>query len=159
MEIVIRAVVIYAVLWGLLRALGRRELGELSAFELLLVVVLGDLVQQGVTQEDYSVIGALLAVSTLAMLTLITSYLTFRFKRLRPPLEGRAVLVIDHGNVQLDVLRAERITLDELRTSARRQGIASLAAVEWGIIEASGEFSFVTASRETSPVEDTRQEP
>ena len=80
MEIVLRAAVIYVFLWIVTRVIGKKELAELSAFELVLIVTIGDLVQQGVTQEDMSVTGAMLAVGTIALLVVGTSYVGFRWR-------------------------------------------------------------------------------
>ncbi len=74
MEIVIRALVVFLFLWLVTRAAGRATLGELSTFELLLYVTMGDLVQQAVTQQDYSVTAAFLAVGTFALLTVALSW-------------------------------------------------------------------------------------
>jgi hypothetical protein len=88
MDIVIRAAVAFLFIFMLTRIVGRRELGTLEPFDLILLVLLGDLVQQGITQSDYSVTGLILAAGTIALLTVLTSYLSFRFKRLRPLLDG-----------------------------------------------------------------------
>jgi len=146
MEIIIRATVIYFFLWAVARGVGKRELSEMTAFELILLVVMGDLIQQGATQEDMSLTGAALAVGTLAMWSLIFAYLSWRFKRLRPVLEGVPVVVIHHGEPLDKVLAIERLTLDEVCEAARNQGIADLADVEIGVLEPDGKFSFLKAS-------------
>ncbi|HKY75629.1 MAG TPA: DUF421 domain-containing protein, partial [Acidimicrobiia bacterium] len=97
MDIVVRATVIYLFLWMLTRALGKRELSEMTAFELLLLVVVGDLIQQGVTQEDFSVTGAMLAVGTIAAWISIFSYLGWRFRPARNLIEGVPVIVVRDG--------------------------------------------------------------
>ncbi len=81
MEIIIRATVIYFFLWAVARGVGKRELSEMTAFELILLVTMGDLIQQGATQEDMSLTGAGLAVGTLAMWILVFAYLSWRFRR------------------------------------------------------------------------------
>ena len=146
MEIVARTTVIYLFLWVVARGVGKRELAELSAFELILLVTMGDLIQQGVTQEDMSVTGAALAVGTLAFWILVFSYLTFRFRGLRRGLEGAPIIVIRNGRPLDDVLRMERVTLDEVKEEARNQGIADLDAVEFGVLEPAGRFSFLRHS-------------
>src|SRR5919106_3451458 len=100
MEIVIRASILYLLVFVLIRAMGKRELSEMSAFELVLLVMIGDLVQQGVTGEDYSIVGALLAVATLGFWVLTTSVVSYRFARARTLLEGTAVIVIHEGGIQ-----------------------------------------------------------
>jgi uncharacterized membrane protein YcaP (DUF421 family) len=144
MEIVIRASVLYFLIWVLLRAMGKRELSEMSAFELVLLVTIGDLVQQGVTQEDYSITGAFLAIGTLGFWILVWSYVAFRFKGTRGVIEGKPVVVIHEGRVQQEALRIERVTLDELLDAAREQGITDLRRVRFGVLETGGKFSFLT---------------
>ncbi|MGH2765708.1 MAG: DUF421 domain-containing protein [Actinomycetota bacterium] len=144
MEIVIRATIVYFLIWILIRALGKRELAQLGVFELVLLVTIGDLVQQGVTQEDFSVTGALLAIGTLGFWILISSYVSFRFAGTRGLIEGKPVIVVRDGRVQREALRIERVTADELLDAAREQGIADLRDVTFGVLEASGKFSFLT---------------
>lgn len=143
MEIVIRAAVVFAFLWLLIRVMGKKELAEMSAFELVLLVVIGDLVQQGVTQEDMSVTGAALAVGTIALLVLLSSYLGFRSERARGVIGGLPVLVVRDGEVLPDALEVERLTRDEVVSAAREQGIASLGDVVVGVLEPDGRFSFI----------------
>jgi uncharacterized membrane protein YcaP (DUF421 family) len=143
MEIVIRSTVIFFFLWIVTRAVGRRELSQLSAFELLLLVTFGDLVQQGVTQEDMSLTGAVLAVGTMALLTVLLSYLSFRFRRTEPVLEGLPVIIVRDGRPLEDVLRIERLSVAEVDEAAREQGIGDLKEVTIGIIERDGKFSFI----------------
>ena len=144
MDVVVRAAVIYTALYLFTRALGRRELAEMSAFELLVLVTLGDLVQQGVTQEDYSMTGAVLAITTFGFLSLAMSYVAFRWSRARSVLEGAPVLVVRDGRMLDEPMRLERITDDEVLEAARGQGIRDLAEVEYGVLEADGKFSFVS---------------
>jgi len=150
MEIILRATVIYFFLWAVARGVGKRELSEMTAFELILLVTMGDLIQQGATQEDMSLIGAALSVGTLAMWILLFAYLSWKFRRLRPVLEGVPVVVIHHGKPLDKVLEIERLTLEEVCEAARNQGIADLADVEIGVLEPDGKFSFLKADGETS---------
>ena len=148
MELPLRATVIFFFLWGLTRALGKRELSEMSAFELLLLMTVGDLVQQGVTQEDYSVTGAILAVGTLAFWVMVFSYTSFRFPRTRRALEGEPVHVVHAGKLLDEELRTERITRAEVLEAAREQGIKDLGEVQFAILEPDGKFSFLKADGE-----------
>ncbi len=143
MEIVVRATAIYFFLWALTRGLGKRELAEMTAFELLLLMVVGDLIQQGVTQEDTSVTGAMLAVGTIGAWIVTFSYLSYRFRRARNVIEGVPVVVVRDGRPVEPALRLERVTLDEILESARNQGIANLRDIDLGILEPSGQFSFL----------------
>jgi len=141
MEIVVRAVVVFAFLWLITRAVGRTTLGELSAFELLLYVTMGDLVQQGVTQQDYSLTGAVIAVGTFALLTVGLSWLQWRFPRVRPMVTGRPVLVFRDGEPVEAAMKSQRLALADLLVSAREQGIRSTADIEYAVLEADGQLS------------------
>ena len=143
MDVVWRAAVVYVFLFLFTRALGKRELVEMSAFEMIVLVTIGDLVQQGVTQEDYSVTGAVLAVSTFGFLSLAGSYAAFKWRRTRPLLEGRPVIVVHEGKWIDRALRVERLTRDEVLEAARNEGIADLEEVRLGVLEPDGKFSFV----------------
>ena len=148
MDVVWRAAAIYVFLLLFTRALGKRELAEMSAFELIVLVTIGDLVQQGVTQEDFSMTGAVLAVSTFGFLALLGSYTSFRVPRLRRVLEGEPVVVLHNGRWLHDVLRTERLTRDEVIEAARNQGIADVGDVRLGVLEPDGKFSFLKNDEE-----------
>jgi uncharacterized membrane protein YcaP (DUF421 family) len=144
-DIVLRAAAVFILLFVITRTIGRRELGQMEPFDLILLVVVGDLIQQGVTQSDYSITGAALAVGTLAVLTVALSYLSYRYRRLRPVLDGQPVVLISEGEPVGANLRRERITLDELRAEARLQQIESLGDVRLAVLETSGKISFIPA--------------
>jgi uncharacterized membrane protein YcaP (DUF421 family) len=143
MQIVVRAVVLYLFVWFLTRAMGKKELSQLSTFEIILAVAIGDLIQQGVTQEDQSVTGAMLAVGTFGVLVLIFSYTSFKSPKARPVLEGIPVVVLRDGKPVERAMTYERITLDEVKEAARAQGIADLGEVQLCVLEPSGTFSFI----------------
>ena len=146
MDIVLRGVFIFFVLYLLMRVIGRRELSSLEPFDLILLVVLGDAVQQGLTQDDYSLTGALLAIGTIAMLQLGVSYANFRFPRLRPLLDGEPIVVVRDGKPIERNLRRERVTLDDLTSAMRQQNIAHIDEVQWAVMETSGAISFLKKS-------------
>jgi len=142
-DIVVRAVLAFAFVFFLTRVVGRRELSSLQPFDVIMLVMLGDLVQQGVTQNDFSVTGLVLAGGTIGIMTAVVSYFSFRFPRLRPILDGEPVVVIDDGKVIERNVRRERLTVGELAAAARGQGIPSLDQVRWGVLETSGSISFI----------------
>jgi uncharacterized membrane protein YcaP (DUF421 family) len=143
MDIVLRAIVLFCFLFLLMRIIGRRELSSLQPFDLILIIVLGDAVQQGLTQDDYSLTGALLAIGTIAVLQVFVSWIGFRFPRTRPVLEGTPIVVVDDGEVIERNLSRERLSVDEIREAARVQGIAHLSEVRWAVLETSGQISFI----------------
>jgi len=143
MDLVVRAVVAFLFVYLLTRVIGRRELSSMQPFDLILLVMIGDLVQQGVTQNDFSVTGALLVGSTIGLMTVAVSYTSFRFPRLRPVLDGEPVIVLEDGKPIDRNLRRNRITLEELAAAAREQGVGSLDAVQWAVLETNGRISFL----------------
>src|SRR5438876_870920 len=146
MDIVLRAIVLYVFVIFVMRVIGRRELSSMTPFDLILLIILGDAVQQGLTQDDYSLTGALLAIGTIAALQVGVSFLNFRFPRLRPMLNGEPIVVVQDGRPIPRNLKRERLTYEDLAESARMQGIGSLDEVAWGVLETSGAISFIKKS-------------
>jgi uncharacterized membrane protein YcaP (DUF421 family) len=158
MQTVLRAAVMFAFIWLVMRAIGRKELSGMSAFELVLLIVMGDLIQQGVTQQDNSMTAAMLAVATMSLLVVGTSYVSFRWRRLAPIAEGISVIIVRNGRLQRQTLRIERLTQEEVEDAARQQGIGDLRDVAVGILESDGTFSFVKA-RESDRQQQSQEEP
>src|ERR671934_2711786 len=129
MDIALRGIVLFAFMSFVMRIVGRRELSSLGAIDLILLIVLGDAIQQGLTQDDYSVTGAMIAVSTFAALQVAVSYLSFRFRGLRPILDGEPIVIVQDGRVIEANLKRDRLTVEELAEEARQQQIASLEDV------------------------------
>jgi uncharacterized membrane protein YcaP (DUF421 family) len=147
MDIVLRAACAYLFILFLMRITGRRELSSMEPSDLILLVVMGDLIQNGVTQSDYSVTGVLLAVSAFGLLAVGTSYLTFRFRRVEQVVEGEPLILVQDGEVIEKNLRAERLTLQELAEQARGQQIERLEDVKWAVLETSGTITFIPKSQ------------
>jgi uncharacterized membrane protein YcaP (DUF421 family) len=143
MDIVFRGIFVFFFLYVLMRMMGRRELSSLEPFDLILLIVLGDAVQQGLTQDDYSLTGAFLAIGTIAILQLAVSYANFRFPKLRPVLDGEPIVVVQDGKPIEKNLRRERVTIDDLAAAARQQNIAKIEDVQWAVMETSGAISFI----------------
>jgi len=143
MDLVLRATVIFFFLLVLVRAIGRRELSTLEPFDLILLIVLGDALQQGLTQDDYSVTGALLVVGTFAVLQVFVSWVSYHFPRTRRILQGEPIVVIDDGELIERNLKRERLTEEEVAEAARKNQIATLRDVRWAVLETSGEITFI----------------
>jgi uncharacterized membrane protein YcaP (DUF421 family) len=146
MDLVIRAVVIFFFIFLVTRVAGRRELSTLQPFDLILLVVLGDLVQQGITQSDESVTGTLVVISTIALLSVAVGWVSFRFPRARVVTEGEPVVLVQDGRPLERNMRRERISLDDIEEEARAAQIASLADLEWAILEDNGHISCIPRS-------------
>jgi uncharacterized membrane protein YcaP (DUF421 family) len=147
MEIVFRAAFVFAFLWFIVRITGRVTLGELSTFELMLYITMGDLVQQSVTQQDYSVGSAVLAVGTFCLLTILLSFLNSRVRRLRPVTHGTAVVIVERGLLVEANLRAEMVAVNDLLAAARNQGIERIDDIRLAVLETNGRISFFTADQ------------
>jgi uncharacterized membrane protein YcaP (DUF421 family) len=143
MDIVLRAVVAYVFIILLMRIVGRRELSSMEPSDVILLVILGDLVQNGVTQSDDSVTGIVLAAGTIGLLATGTAFLTFKFRRLKNVVEGEPVILVEDGKPVDKNMRGERLTLDDLMEQARGQQIESLDVIKWAVLERSGSISFI----------------
>jgi uncharacterized membrane protein YcaP (DUF421 family) len=144
MDIAVRAAFAFAFIYLVTRVVGRRELSSLEPFDLVLLVVVGDLAQQGITQSDYSLVGLVIAITTMAVLTVLVSWTSYRFPRLRPLLDGEPIVIVRDGQAIERNLRRERLTIGEVEAAARQQQIASLRDVKWAVLETGGQISFLT---------------
>jgi uncharacterized membrane protein YcaP (DUF421 family) len=144
MDIVLRAVVAYVFILFLMRVVGRRELSSMEPSDVILLVVIGDLVQNGVTQTDYSVTGVVLAAGTIGTLATFTAWVTFRWSRIRNVVEGEPVILVEDGKLIERNMKHERMTADEVMEQARlQQGVESLDDIRWAVLETSGSISIV----------------
>lgn len=152
MDIALRSFVAFLFVFVITRVVGRRELSTLEPFDVIMLVVIGDLVQQGVTQSDNSVTGILIVLSVVTLMTALFAYLNFRFPKIRPWMEGRPVVLIDNGAVIERNLRRERLTISEVEAEARLQQIASLGQVRWAVLERNGQISFIEGDEHTPSI-------
>lgn len=143
MEIIVRATITFVFLLLLTRGMKRRALADMAPFELLLLVMIGDIVQQGITQEDYSLTGAVLAASTIAFWVTVLTYLSWRSRRLGRLIDGTPTVIVLDGKPIEATLRLERLPIDELLEAARQAGISTLSQVRLGVLEPSGKISFI----------------
>jgi len=143
MDIVLRATAMFFILFLLIRLLGKRELGQMTPFELVVLVVLGDLIQQGVTHNDFSLTGATLAICTFAFWALILSWTTYLFPRAKDLLDGAPRVVVRDGEIVRENLRRDRLTRDEILSEMRLAGIGRMSDVAWAILEPQGKMSFI----------------
>jgi uncharacterized membrane protein YcaP (DUF421 family) len=142
-DLVIRATAVFFFIFLVTRVVGRRQLSDLEPFDFILLVVLGDLVQQGITQSDESVTGTLIVISTIAILSVAVSWSSFRFPRVRLIAEGEPIVLVQDGRPIEHNLRRERITLADIQEEARHAQIASIAELEWAILENDGQISCI----------------
>jgi uncharacterized membrane protein YcaP (DUF421 family) len=143
MDLAIRAVFLFCFIYLLTRIIGRRELSSLEPFDLILLIVIGDAIQQGLTQDDYSVTGAVIVVGTFAILQVLVSFASYRFPFMRPVLEGEPVVIVQDGKPIDRNMRRERITVAEVMVEARQQQIASIDEIAWAVLETNGKVSII----------------
>jgi uncharacterized membrane protein YcaP (DUF421 family) len=143
MDLVIRATVVFFFIFLVTRVVGRRQLSDLEPFDFILLVVLGDLVQQGITQSDESVTGTLTVISTIALLSVAVSWISFRSSRARLIAEGEPIVLVQDGRPLERNMRRERITLADIQEEARQAQIASIGGIQWAILENDGKISCI----------------
>ena len=143
MDIVLRAAFAYVFILFLMRVVGRRELSSMEPSDLILLVVMGDLIQNGVTQSDYSVTGVVLATSTFGLLAVLTSYTVFRSSRAKKIIEGEPLILVENGEAIERNLKGERLTLDDVMEEARAQQLDSLDQIKWAVLESNGSISII----------------
>ena len=148
MDLIFRAAFIFIFIWLVLRGMGNRELSQLNAFELVLLITMGDLVQQAITLEDHSIAGAMAIISTLGLLTVFTSWVSLRSRRFARFFEGAAVPVWRDGAPVERAMRQERIRHEELVAEARKQGIARMEDVHLATVEEDGTISFLRMEKD-----------
>ena len=146
MDLVLRVVIVLGFVYVVTRAVGKRELSSLEPFDVILLVVIGDLVQQGITQNDFSVTGLMLAGGTISLMAMAISYGTFKFPRLRPLLDGEPVILVEDGKLLPKNLGRERITEGELLAQARLEGLDGIDGVRFAVLETNGQISFIRKS-------------
>jgi len=159
MEVVLRATAMFAVVYLLVRLLGKRELGQMTPFEFIVMVVIGDLIQQGVTQNDFSLTGATLAISTFAFWGLVMSWLSYLSPRAAKVLEGEPRVIIRHGELLQHSTKRDRLTRSEIESEMRLAGIASMDDVAWAVLEPNGKISFIKRPDGAAPSRQTDDRP
>ena len=150
MDIALRATVIFIALYVLVRLMGKRELAQMTPFELIVLVVIGDLIQQGVTQNDFSLTGAIIAISTIAFLAMAMRWASYLWQTAERLLEGEPRVIVRNGVILKDNLRRNRLTRSEIESEARLAGIGHLEDIAWAILEPRGKISFIQRATDAS---------
>ncbi len=158
MDIVLRATAMFFIVFLLLRLLGKRELGQMAPFEVVTLVVMGDLIQQGITHNDYSLTGATLAICTFAFWGVALGWVSYLFPRLRKGLEGEPRVIVRDGVLLADNLRRDRMTRDEVESEMRLAGIGRMQDVAWAILETNGKMSFIKREEDSRPARQSQED-
>lgn len=140
-ELVLRGVVVYAFLIVLLRLTGKRQVGQLAPFDLVLLLVLSNAVQNSMNGGDNSLVGGLLSATTLIVVNWLVGLATFRSRRLEAMIEGRPQMLVHNGVLFEDVLARAQLTRHELNAALRQGGCACVEEVHTAILENNGSIS------------------
>lgn len=142
-EFVLRGFVIYIFLLAILRMSGKRQTGQLSPFDLVLLLVLSNAVQNSMNGGDNSLIGGMISAGTLVLLNHFVGNLTFKSKTLERVIEGQPKILIHNGKIDHQVLSSEMLTQHELDSALRQAGVLSADEVHIAIIENNGAISVI----------------
>jgi uncharacterized membrane protein YcaP (DUF421 family) len=148
-EIPIRTAVIYGALLVMLRLAGKREIGQLTVFDLVLLLLISNAVQNAMVGSDNSILGGLSAAAVLIVLNMAVARLRLRSVRLRRLVEGSPTVLVLHGAVQDANMRREGMDEDVLEAAMREHGFGSLNDVDMAVLETDGSISFVPVGQET----------
>jgi uncharacterized membrane protein YcaP (DUF421 family) len=143
METVIRVAIVFVFVWACFRVVGKRELTQLSPFELVTLLFIPQLFSRAITRQDYSMTNAVIAASTLFLLVFLTSVARYRSIRVAAIVQGVPTVLVHRGAVVQEHLDRERIALDDILASMRKVGMQRFEQVEWAILESDGKISIV----------------
>lgn len=142
-EFVLRAVIVYAVLLGMIRLSGKRTMGQFTAFDMLLIVLLGNAVQNALLGSDTSMSGGLLLAATLIVLNWLVGFATSRSRRVERLLEGAPVVLARNGHVYRDVLRRELVSRDDFAKAMRESGCSDVDRIHLALLETNGHITIL----------------
>jgi uncharacterized membrane protein YcaP (DUF421 family) len=150
--IVIRTVVVYLVVLLGLRLSGKREIGQMTVFDLVVLLLIANAVQNAMVGPDTSLIGGILAAAVLLLMNAAVARLSLRWVRLRRWVEGTPTLLVLHGEVIPEHMRREGIDEETLQTALREHGVAEISSVEMAVLEIDGSISVVPMGEPTRRV-------
>ena len=140
---VVRAMVVYAFLLVILRLTGKRQVGQLAPFDLVLLLVLSNAVQNSMNGGDNSLTGGLISATTLVGLNWLVGWLTFRSKRLETLIEGKPIILVHDGKIHYDALKRVQMTIHELKAALRAEGCAGEEEVRFAVLENNGHVTVI----------------
>lgn len=144
MDVVIRAAAVYLVLLVVLRVAGKRTMAQVTTFDFILLLIIGDAVADALLGEDSSVTAAALVVTTLVIMERLSDYISWRLPRFKRALESVPVVLVQDGRPVQEVMDRERMSSDDVLSAARAtQGLESMDQIKWAVLETSGEISIV----------------
>jgi uncharacterized membrane protein YcaP (DUF421 family) len=142
-EKILRSIVVYGFLLVAFRLAGKRQLGQLTAFDLVVLLIISNVLQNAAIGSDNSLGGGLLGATVIIGLNFIVAWLTFRHRRLERLIESSPTVIVKHGHVIRANLRREHMSLAELRAALRKEGVATMSEVRYAILEEDGHVSVI----------------
>jgi uncharacterized membrane protein YcaP (DUF421 family) len=152
LALILRAVVVYLFLLVALRAAGRRELAQMTSFDLVLLLVISNAVQNSINAGDNSLTGGLVSALALVGLNWVVGYATWRWRRVERLVQGRPLRIVTEGKIHMGALQSERLTIAELHSALRKQGITRIADCELVTLEPDGTLSVVRQGATLTPL-------
>ncbi len=157
METVWRVAVVYLFLMVSLRTIGKRDIGQLAPFDLVVLLLIPELVAAALVGEDYSLTNAFIGVSTLLLLVFLTSVITYLNRDIDRIVDGRPTVLVHHGKLVEAAMNLERVGPDQILAQMHAAGLDRLTEVKWGILETDGRISFVPFEPERQEEEQSRR--
>jgi uncharacterized membrane protein YcaP (DUF421 family) len=146
-EKLLRCILIYGFLVVAFRLTGKRQFGQMTAFDLIVLLIISELVQNALVGDDHSVTGGMISVTTLILVNAGVAWLTYRYKFLERAIEHQPTILVRHGRVLWDNVRREHMTPAEFRSALRQRGVMSLKQVRFVLLEEDGEISVIRKSK------------
>ena len=140
-EFILRALIIYVFLLVILRVTGKRQVGQLAPFDLVLLLVLSNAVQNAMNGGDNSITGGMISAITLIVVNGVVGRITYKSKKLEKLIEGRPEILIHNGQVFSDIMEREKLTHHELNAALRTAGCACVDDVHYAILENTGQIT------------------
>lgn len=150
LEKIVRCVIVYAFLLVVFRVMGKRQLGQMTAFDLIVLLIISELVQNAMVGDDSSLTGGLISVTTLLLLNAGVAWVTYRYKAAERVVEHAPTILVRHGKVLWDNVRREHMTPAEFRSALRRNGVVSLRQVRFVLLEEDGHLSVIPKREEAT---------
>jgi uncharacterized membrane protein YcaP (DUF421 family) len=140
-EKVVRSVAVYVFLLAAFRLVGKRQVGQMTPFDLVVLLIISNIVQNALIGDDNSLGGGLLGATTILVVNALVAWMTFRSKRLRRVVEHTPTILVRHGQILWENLARERLSLSEFHAALRREGVVTVRGLRYVLIEQDGHLS------------------
>ncbi|WP_374164155.1 DUF421 domain-containing protein [Arcticibacter sp. MXS-1] len=150
-SIILRSAVIYIFIFIILRLGGKRTVGEMTTFDLVLLLIISEATQQALLDDDRSITGGMMAITTLVFIDIVVSLFTNRYKSLDNILNGVPLIIVKDGKPLMERIEKSRLQLDDILEAGRKfQGVESLDQIRYAVLEKDGTISIIPKERTTT---------